>query len=251
MTPTTHRAFVMKTFKLLLSTLAIFAMATAAQAAVLLDFQFTDGPPQTGAAVIGSSGDIWNSTSNASGGTLALNNVGGTASGVSLTWSGGSAVSSEYQVTGNGFYGTSYRNLMTAHIAVLGSTASTLALTGLNSALTYNVYLYTQPNAWYSGDAAGRKITFSTSGLTTSLPVTTLGSDPTLSVFTLGTNYVEFVNVAPDASGNLTINYQGLGPSGEADLNGFQIQSVPEPGTWMLLALTGTFFMVTRRRRRD
>ena len=26
---------------------------------------------------------------------------------------------------------------------------------------------------------------------------------------------------------------------------------VPEPGTWMLLALTGTFFMVTRRRRRD
>ena len=211
MTPPPLRAFVMKTFKLPLSTLAIFAMAASAQAAVLLDFQFTDGPLQTGAAVVGSTGDYWNNTNVAVGTTsnrtLALLNIDGTtASGVSLTWSAGSAVSHKNDA-GNGFIGTAYQNLMTGHIDTLGFTASTLALTGLNAALTYNIYLYTQPNAWWTGDGTGRKIAFSTSGLITTPTQTTLASDPSIAVFTLGTNYVEFLNVAPDSGGNLTINY--------------------------------------------
>ena len=229
----------MKIYKLTLSTLAVFAMAAAAQAQVLIDMQFSGGTSQTGAAVVGSGGDQWNKSGNGSG-PLALNDVSGTASGVTLNWSAGGSFGS-----GNGFTGTAYENLMTNYLYSV-STTSTLTLTGLTPSSTYNLYLYSQP----ASDGGGRRVAFTPTGLITYGTQTTASANPVLSAFVLGTNYLEFLGLAPDAGGTLTISYVNFGALPEADLNGFQIQVVPEPGTWALLALTGTFFMVIRRRSR-
>ena len=230
---------------LALSTLAVFAMAAAAQA-VLIDLQFssvgTGNPAQTGAAVVGTAGDIWNNSGNGAG-TLALNNVAGTSSGVSLTWSGAGGVFN-VNPSNSGFNGTQWAPLMSNYLYSSSSATVSLALTGLNSSLTYDLYLYTQPAV----DGSGRKASFTATGLTITGPVTTLGANPSLNYFVLGTNYVKFSGLAPTVGGDLTITYT---TPNEADFNGFQIQSVPEPGTWALLALTGTVFMVMRPRRRD
>ena len=231
---------------LALSTLAVFAMAAAAQA-VLIDMQFssvgTGNPAQTGAAVVGTAGDIWNNSGNGAG-TLALNNVAGTSSGVSLTWSGGAGGVFNVNPSNSGFNGTQWAPLMSNYLYSSSSATVSLALTGLNSSLTYDLYLYTQPAV----DGSGRKASFTATGLTITGPVTTLGANPSLNYFVLGTNYVKFSGLAPTVGGDLTITYT---TPNEADFNGFQIQSVPEPGTWALLALTGTVFMVMRPRRRD
>jgi len=231
---------------LALSTLAVFAMAAAAQA-VLIDMQFssvsTGNPAQTDAAVVGTAGDIWNHSGNGAG-TLALNNVAGASSGVSLTWSGGAGGVYNVSPTNSGFNGTQWLPLMSNYLYSGSSVTVSLALTGLNSSLTYDLYLYTQPSI----PADGRQVAFTATGLTITGPVTTAGANTHLNYFLVDTNYVKFSGLAPTAGGDLTITYT---TPNEADLNGFQIQSVPEPGTWALLALTGTFFMVTRRRRRD
>ena len=229
-----------------LSTLAVFAMAAAAQA-VLIDMQFssvgTGNPAQTGAAVVGTAGDIWNHSGNAAG-TLALNNVAGTSSGVSLTWSGGAGGVFNVNPSNSGFNGTQWAPLMSNYLYSSSSATVSLALTGLNSSLTYDLYLYTQP----SKPVNTRQVAFTATGLTTTGPVTTALSNPNLNYFLEGTNYVKFSGLAPTVGGDLTITYT---TPNEADFNGFQIQSVPEPGTWALLALTGTVFMVMRPRRRD
>lgn len=75
--------------------------------------------------------------------------------------------------------------------------------------------------------------------------------------FMEGVNFVYFLNVTPDASGNITITASpnpadGVGNSnlsGETDVNGFQLVTVPEPS---LLALFGLGFLglfAIRRRK--
>ena len=207
----------------------------------MTDYTSTGNATQTGAAVVGTAGDVWNHSGNGTGTAVALNNVAGTSSGVSLTWSGAGGV---FQHDG-GFSNptvTPWASLMTSYL--YSTASSTLALTGLNASLTYDLYLYIQPT--WGGD--GRTAAFTATGLVTTGPVTTLGAIPSLNTFVLGTNYVKFSGLAPTAGGNLTITYT---TPNEADLNGFQLQSVPEPGTWALLALPGTVFMVMRPRRRD
>jgi len=206
----------MQTDKRFLFTLAIFVMAGAAQARVLIDMQFTDSARQTGAAVVGSTEDQWN-TSDKDNGTLALKNVAGADTGVSLTWSGGGLFGYS---TANAFHGTDYEPLMTHYLYSANSQITTLSFAGLNKASTYNLYLYTD------SDTSGRQAEFTVTGSTTSGPTTAV-SDSRVDTFVPKTNYVEFLGLAPDKDGNLSVSCVGVeGDKNEADLNGFQIQEV-------------------------
>ena len=72
-----------------------------------------------------------------------------------------------------------------------------------------------------------------TQGITAFNHTFTLGGT-LASVIGASTSYVGFTGGSGGATESQTISNFNLGP-------------VPEPGTWALLALTGTFFMVTRR----
>src|SRR5215467_8823924 len=68
----------------------VAAMVFTAQAtASLIDVDFSPGagPAQSGAAVLGSAGDIWNNLTAGSGTAVALNDVTGAATSVNLTFS--------------------------------------------------------------------------------------------------------------------------------------------------------------------
>jgi len=75
--------------------------------------------------------------------------------------------------------------------------------------------------------------------------------------FIEGVNYVYFLNVTPDVNGDIVVHAvanpaDGVGNpnlSGEADVNGFQLVFVPEPGTVTLLGLGIAGMLVARRRR--
>lgn len=97
-----------------------------------------------------------------------------------------------------------------------GNIAVNLTLSGLGDGASHTVTLF----KFYSNSGT---TAFSGANLTTGLA--------------LGT-------VDPSISGTPTFNYY----SDRIDLTYF---SVPEPGTWVLLALSGTFFMVMRRRRQE
>ena len=240
----------MRTYKFALSTLALFAIAAAAQAAVLIDVQFLGGfggggtgTAQTGGAVIGSAGDHWNTfqpngPSYTPGATLLNTASGSSTVGISLTLNG--AVSGWNAPHGNSFYPGPYQYLMNSWIGT-DTVTSTVALTGLTPGQSYDLYLYSGSNT------NGRKTAFTITGATNSATVTTSPFNTSGSTFIEGTNYVHFTSLAPDLSGNMTISFTGAGTEG--DLNGFQIQSVPEPGTWALLVFSLTTVIVLRRRR--
>ena len=232
--------------------MALFAIAAAAQAAVLIDVQFLGGfggggtgTAQTGGAVIGSAGDHWNTfqptgPSYAPGGTLLNTASGSSTVGISLTLNGGIG-GGWNSPSGNSFTPGAYQNLMSAWIGTATNITSTVALTGLTPGQSYDLYLYSGSNT------DGRKTAFTITGATTSATVTTSPFNTSGSTFIEGTNYVHFTSLAPDLSGNMTISFTGAGTEG--DLNGFQIQSVPEPGTWALLVFSLTTVIVLRRRR--
>ena len=73
------------------------------------------------------------------------------------------------------------------------------------------------------------------------------------SSFVLGDNYVEFLNVHPDSTGNIfgfwgAVSNPISGLSGEGDFNGLQFVAVPEPSVMGILGI-GIFGWFARRNR--
>jgi hypothetical protein len=83
----------------------------------------------------------------------------------------------------------------------------------------------------------------------TPITITTTGTN----VGGIGTNHntanlATFSNVAADGSNQIKVDYL-VATGGFAYLNAMQINVVPEPATWALLAFSLTTVMVLRRRR--
>jgi hypothetical protein len=186
-----------------------------------LDFKFTTTwPVQTGPAVVGSAGDVWNTELNvfAPGGALNLT-TGIASNGVSYSASG---VTSAI-VGGPGFMFDGY--------TVSPGNTMTIIIAGLSPFQPYDLY-------FYSGlPSPARSTTFIIAG--SSLTSTIVGSQPFPIGFVEGTNYVHFEDQPADFAGQIAITVQGTGGNSGATgglVSGFQITPVPEPATNSLIA---------------
>jgi hypothetical protein len=210
------------------------------------------GPTQSGAVLIGSTGDIWNGFSDSDLGFTTTPNTPGpiSASGLALNYANGSSsgvlmsltASSSYDAQSFGNHspfvtaGSPYQNLM--QDLLVANSLETVTLSGLAPNATFNLILY---NAGDNNVGAGRTSTFAVNGVTQ-----TSDWDGATSTLVAGVDYVNYSSVTSDGSGNLVIDY-GLSSGGESDLDGFQLLAVPEPSTWAMLAAGGVMLLGYRR----
>jgi hypothetical protein len=117
---------------------------------------------------------------------------------------------------------------------------ATMTVGGLNSWLTYDLYLVTPgvttiPTAY-------------TIGATTK---SATGAAGTGGIWTAGTHYVLFSGITPDSGGNIAIGIQdGLAPiTGNGGIAAMQIVAVPEPSTSMILISSFVGLGIVLRRR--
>lgn len=197
-------------------------------------------PPQTGAVLVGSTGDYWNSFAAASLSGQSLLDSNGGASGAQLSFTSEGAYTSQPDVTA--FTGQPAANLMGGYLWdwTIG-TAIHVTVNGLTAGKAYDLYVYTQ------GDfgSYGRSISLSVNGGAAQTSIQTNASS-----FILNDNYLYF-RVLADTNGVIDIAETGM--AGEGNLNGFQLLAapVPEPSSvLMLLAGLGLLTATLRQKRK-
>lgn len=243
------------------SLLAILSLALAQSAysaftigTIDVDFTGSVSPSAnaTGAAVIGSAGDVWNVISGTPSGAQALNFTSGSpASGVTLTLSfTGSSVITGTSPGANGPNAA----LTQDFLAIMGSGMSiktgTATLNGLTANQSYAIYLYN------GSTSIGRITDFNVVGTSTvSGSINNVGTPGTV-MWTPGTavvpgNYLQ-LNATANVSGQLVINFMNRAAS-EGDFAGFQIRAIPEPSTYALVITGAAALLIVayRARRRS
>jgi hypothetical protein len=218
---------------------ALLVTATSAASAAAIDVQFSRDPgyQQTGAAVVGSAGDVWNNfLGNASSGSLV--DTAGAASGVSLSFS--AALVYESNPVDTQFTGTPYANLMQGYLYGFTDTSATdLKFSGLTAGEEYGFWVYTQGD----DNSRGRSISLTANGGSTQVSTQTNASS-----FVLGDNYV-YLTATANAGG--VVDLVGRDLVAEGNINGVQVMAVPEPST-VVLMMAGFAFLagaVVRRSR--
>jgi hypothetical protein len=213
-------------------------------------------PVMTGAAVVGSAGDVWNQVTSANltyaspplGATtvspVALNNVNGAPTGVSLTLSAPNGTYNANSVYWGNYSpfttaGSPYSALMqTCLVANNGSgPGGNVTLTGLAVGQAYNLYVYTASD---ENAAPGRTGTFSVGANSQNYTW-----DGVTSTLVNGVSYLEFAGVT-SVGGTLVIDFGNA--TAETDFNGLQLVAVPEPGTLALLGMGLPLFFIRRRK---
>jgi hypothetical protein len=241
-----NSATVMKAtfFAILVSTFLLAACghleAAFSSGLISVDFDLTAGTPttQTGPAVIGASGDLWNSVTNISAittGTLLLS-TGAASNGVTLSLDAATAASFVLQ---GPFSGTPYDSLMRDGYSELNG--NRLILNGLTPLQQYDVYLYSDV---FGND--NHETNFTING-DTHFVINSGG----LSTFVENNNYAHFAAKTADATGQLVVIVgQTLVSQPGPFVNGFQITPVPEPSCAMLLTAGGAVLAYFYRRGR-
>jgi len=192
----------------------------------------------TGPAVIGSAGDQWNEIDGdpGSGSGIALNDSLGNATSVQLSYSSISAI-----ISANTSPTNPDQPLMHDYL-YSDSAGIQVGLSGLTPNQAYQLILFVSSDDASNGS---RAVTGNANGVNFAAT-----GDPQAGVFVNGGNYAGIASVAADASGNLAIsvNEPASGNSdNEVDVNGLQLQPVPEPASLTALAV-GALFL--RRRKR-
>ncbi len=197
----------------------------------------------SGAAVIGTTGDTWNGIEGASfhltATSLPLVNSANTATDATLSYT----VKGGYSV-GAGQSNPVNTALLNDWVSVTGTNHGTITIGGLGIGTSYDLYIY-----YSQSDQAARATALTVTGNGTPLTGTIQNNSAGgATAYTSGVNYLKFT-LSPDASGNIAIDFvkAGTDPQHEGDINGFQIQAVPEPASLSLLSLGGLALL--RRRR--
>ncbi len=243
----------MRYFSTLLVMLVVVAALSAGQEARadLIDVQFSGdlsfncpgggisctNPAQTGAAFVGSTGDTWNDFHAASG-NAALVDAAGLSSGLSVAFSSDAVLSAYTDGTyKNNFSTTPYANLFGGYLSTTDTNGNGIVITlsGLYAGESYNLYVYSEQDG---PNNAGRSAAITANG------VTQIDTQTGAGTFVLDANYVELSGKA-NAAGDVVINVATL--SGESDINGLQLVTVPEPRSAALLALGLCCLMLARR----
>jgi hypothetical protein len=238
---------------LTLTVLALgFSSVPMLRGGVLIDVQFgctagaacnganASSAQQTGAALIGNPGDVWNLVSGNGG-------LGTTGSNVPLVDSTGVLTSATVSWTSlldwvvipgeeSGFGSTPDANLMSAYIVSKGY--DTITIDGLTPNAHYALYVIMQAGVF----STGRQAAVSVNG---GPPVVAAPMDQNASTFISGQNYEAF-DTSADGLGKVTILYSSH--TGEADINGFQLSQSPEP-SGLYLGIAGLAAVITLRRR--
>lgn len=124
------------------------------------------------------------------------------------------------------------------YVTAAGQSTATINLSGLGSSTVWDL-------VFYAADGGGEGSDF-TIGATTKR---TTDSGSIGATLTAGDEYVLFNNVVSDGSGAISITWANYGTPGSV-LNGFQIQSVPEPSSWVVPASVVVPFAVAAHRSR-
>jgi hypothetical protein len=234
----------------------VVAVIFASQAsATLVDVDFSPGagPAQSGAAVLGSAGDLWNNLTAGSGTAVALTDVTGAATAVTLTYSSGFGGSN----AGGSVMDAGTSNLMQDYLAMNGLT---FTIGGLTPSSSYKIALYGagDQNSLNGGATGGQGTLFTilqtpsptVFGTTTEVnPAAPTTGDRKLSDGP-GVAYV-LLTANSDATGALKVNVNYNSSSfSTAPVNGFQIvEAVPEPASMCLLGIGGVAMFLVRRRK--
>lgn len=224
---------------------AALGFSTSANAAFIsglvnIDFNKAGSSVGTagGAAVVGAAGDTWNgiavavSPGPASGTNISLVDSTNAASDATLSYSADYGL----DVGSSSFFPALLKDYLRVQNA-----AGTVTIGGLSSAVTYDVYLY------IASDTQNRVSTFTVDGATSSTAANS--SDQTLTSFVEGKNYLKFT-LSPDANDQIKITIHQGGGATQGNLNGLQIQAVPEPASLAILGLLGGFMTLGRSHRR-
>lgn len=222
-------------------TVAFMSIALQVQAQPILNIDFNqksnpDPPLMSGAAVIGSDGDIWNGVKSESGTTPALSYNDGTLSAITLTHVTGQTFSTDIS-TQSPFDGTADYNLMRDYyFDSSGSDSETLSLNNLTPNGFYDIYFYSGAN---------------TNGRETDFTVDSQNKTATFSnafnTFEENVNYVLFESVQVDGSGDLVFTFSS---STEPNLNGLQLIAIPELSHISLILASSCLILLYFRKRR-
>ena len=236
--PLFHRTSMRSTTTLFCA--ALLAVASAAHGKTLIDVQFSNGAShtQSGAAVVGASGDTWNNFVSGQAGSGSLVDTTNTASGVNLTFSANNFWEADSTYTR--FTGQPDANLMQGYLVGYGGQSDiALAFTGLAAGQEYGFWVYTQGD----DNSRGRSIGLSANGGAAAIATQTNASS-----FVPGDNYV-YLTAFADQNGDLDLLGHDL--NGEANINGVQLMAVPEPSQMVLLMAGGMFLAGAAVRRKN
>jgi hypothetical protein len=213
----------------------------------------TPSASATGAAAIGSVGDVWNILSGTPSGAQALNLVTGVASsGVTLSLSG-------TFITGTPGGANGPNAALTQDFLATGTNGNstktgTITLAGLTPSQSYAIYLYNGNGS----TSVGRITDFSVVGTSTVTgSINNVGTPGTV-MWTPATavipgNYLQ-LNATANVSGQLVINFMNRAAmmGSEGDLAGFQIRAIPEPSTYAMVVTGAAALLIVgyRTRRR-
>jgi hypothetical protein len=231
-----------------LGSIGLALALSPANAQSLINFyaQPTGATPVSGAAVLGSSGGIWNGVTSVNGSVLNAVDSLGNATIISLSMSGvgqSDAAQLNGQTSATALLENSYWNL-----SFFSQGPFTTTLTGLAANTDYELIVYMTGRGASQG-ASGGKATWVDGTGTTLTGETHCTDNSQEASFTQGVNYATLIGQT-DSSGNIvyTVSQNSFGDAAWA-WNGMQltVAPVPEPSTLALAGLGGLALLFRRR----